>query len=123
MYAGFRPPFIEDRYKRDLRYREQVDYACERGIPFSQFAGRVPEDGEPLWLPEDRTVALVWQKMQRSKCSRCGTWDWEWDENPSAWVADFWTCQGCKQVDGAHDRLHDKQKKDGMQVRLFKEQP
>lgn len=72
-------------------------------------------------MPEDRTVAMVWQSMQRHKCGRCGTWDWEWQENPQAWVADFWVCEGCKQVDEAHDRLHDKQNRNGMQVRLFKD--
>ena len=81
----------------------------------------MPKKGEPLWLPEDRETALVWQQFERTRCSRCGTWDWEWEENPMAWTADFWVCRGCKQVDQAHHRLSDsKQSTHGMQVRLFR---
>jgi hypothetical protein len=74
-----------------------------------------------LWLPEDREAALVWQQMDRMKCSRCGTWDWEWDENPQAWTPDLWTCPGCKGIDLTHESLHEKQSRHGMHVRLFRE--
>jgi hypothetical protein len=84
------------------------------------FAGRVPEDGEPLWLPEDRDVVSVWQAHQ-NKCPTCGTWDWEWQENPEAWVADLWRCPGCEQVDEQHTRMKEATSNtDGLQVRMFK---
>ncbi len=74
-----------------------------------------------MWLPEDRETALVWQQFTRMRCARCGTWDWEWDENPQAWVAGWWTCPGCKSIDQTKDSLHEKQATHGMHVRMFKE--
>lgn len=44
-------------------------------------------------------MVAVWQAEQRSRCSRCGTWQWEWVENPDAWHADHDTCEGCRRLD------------------------
>ena len=119
--AGHVPPYLRDRYRRDGEYRSRVDFACERGIPLSVFLGRVVEAGEPAWLPEDRDVVAVWQAEQHGKCPQCGTWRWEWDENPYAWFVDHDTCMGCLQVDGYRRQLsHEHTQLDGIRIGLYR---
>lgn len=113
---------MTDRYRYDLAFREQVNYAAERGIPLSVFQGRVVADDEPEWLPNDRDAALVWLTESKSKCSRCGTWDWEWDNDPNAWEADIWRCRGCEGIDVQQRRLRadTNSRHDGKQIRMFR---
>ena len=47
-------------------------YACSHGIPLSIFLGRVPNPGEPYWLPEDRAAAIRWQVAESERCTGCG---------------------------------------------------
>jgi hypothetical protein len=84
-------------------------------------------EAEAEWTPEDRDIALVWQNEQSLKCPTCGTADWEWDENPDAWHADTWTCEGCRRRDVKADELHKTNQAmnhpagmHGKQVRMFR---
>ena len=72
-------------------------------------------------MPEDRAVVNVWQSEQAQKCPTCGTFDWEWEEDPEAWVADIHWCLGCKQIEELRERtareaLHP----EGYQLRLYR---
>ena len=79
------------------------------------------EPGEPAWLPEDRDVVAVWQAEQAGKCPQCGTWRWEWDENPYAWFVDHDTCMGCLQVDSYSRQLsHEQTQLDGVRIGLYR---
>lgn len=71
------------------------------------------------WTPDDRDVALVWHQEQKSKCPRCGTWEWQHDEED--WEADHFTCEGCRMLD-AHSRDVDNSpgSKDGIKMGLFR---
>lgn len=72
------------------------------------------------WPEEDQTIALVWAQAERSKCGRCGTWEWEHEEGK--WEADHYTCEGCRQLD-AHIRTvqNSPGSHDGVKVGLFME--
>ncbi len=59
----------------------------------------MPEEGEPYWLSEDREIALMWITEERP-CLHCGTSEWEWDENPTAWFPDMKRCRGCELREG-----------------------
>lgn len=116
------PPYLRARYRADPDFRARIRYACERGIPFSVYSGRVVADGEPDWLPEDRDVVAVWQAEEALRCSDCGTYEWEWEDDEFAYLPDHWTCLGClyreqhsKQLGDSNQRLH------GVKVALFRE--
>lgn len=51
------------------------------------------------WEPEDRAKALAWRLEKSSKCSMCGTAEWEWDPKQGgskfAYEAVGRTCRGC----------------------------
>ena len=67
---------VEDAEARWLMggARHEVDYCGEHGIPHSVFLGRpTPAPGEPMWLDQDRAIALVWQSEQHDTCSGCGS--------------------------------------------------
>lgn len=41
-------------------------------MPPSVFAGRIPTEGEPLWLDTDRLLALSLLHIEADTCSGCG---------------------------------------------------
>lgn len=67
-------------------------------------------------------MALVWDEERAARCPSCGTWDWEWDENPDAWHADTWRCHGCERRDQLRRSLDQgsMQGHDGLQIRMFR---
>lgn len=63
-----------------------MNYCAPLGIPLSEFLN---------WHPDDQQAALAWQADRNSRCSHCGTADWEWEENRDAYVAKVKVCRGC----------------------------
>ncbi len=97
-------PFIERRFRSDARYRAELTYCAQRGIPHSVFLS---------WDPADQEKALVWLYEEGQRCGRCNTYTWEWQyqDNDGNWrmrddvhrEADLWTCVGCHEMDTLHD--------------------
>lgn len=50
-------------------------------------------------MPEDRAAVEIWQIEQAHKHHVCGTFDWEWEEDPEAWRADVHWCIGCYEIE------------------------
>ena len=72
------------------------------------------------WSEEDRTIALVWQDAQKARCSRCGTWEWQHEDED--WVADHYTCHGCRKLDEHQRNVGDSPgSHDGRRFGLFRE--
>lgn len=117
--GGQHPPYLRDRYRFDGEFRSRVKYAAEHGIPLSVFLGRVPEPGEPVWLPEDRDVVAVWQSEEAKKCAGCGTYSWEWDDDAQPYEPDHYTCRGCQMIEQHAAQLTD-QSVDGVKVALYR---
>ena len=71
------------------------------------------------WSEFDRTVALVWDEESKSKCPRCGMWEWQHDED--TWEADHYTCHSCRLLD-QHERTvtNSPGTHDGVKLGLFK---
>lgn len=78
--------------------------------------------------------ALVWLSEEANRCARCNTWVWQWqyEDDDGVWhnhphdqidrEADFWTCVGCKEMDGLLDSATDggqERLPNGLQVRWF----
>lgn len=87
--GGVHPPYLRDRFKLDVEFRSQLDYAASHGIPISKYLGRV--DG-PEWLPEDRDAVAVWSQFKAEQHD-CGLWDWQWDDSKKL---DFTVCPFCR---------------------------
>jgi hypothetical protein len=81
---------------------------------------RQPVTADPHWLPEDRAVVFVWQAEQGGKCPDCGTFDWEWEEDGSAWTAGIHWCLGCKQLEELRDQSREAQHPEGYKLRLYR---
>ena len=85
----------------------------------------MPEAGEPYWLTEDREIVLMWATEERL-CPHCGTYEWEWDENPEAWFPDMKRCRGCELRKGflrawnAVTENSPPSDMDGLQLRMFR---
>ena len=45
----------------------------------------------------------MWTSEQVHRCADCGTYDWEWEENQEAWVADLHWCLGCLALEELRD--------------------
>lgn len=63
----------------------------------------------------------MWQTEQHQKCSACGTFDWEWEDDPDAWQAGIHWCLGCRSIEilsaeSARDAKHT----EGYKLRLYK---
>ncbi len=65
-------------------------YCGPKGIPLSRFLG---------WPQGDQDAALAWQARESTRCSGCGTFEADWDEehggDRNAWVPQVHVCQGC----------------------------
>ena len=59
--------------------------------------GRVVQDGEPLWLDEDRAWALALLEAEKNSCPECGQpWDIATDpKNEFAFTAELIRCHPC----------------------------
>lgn|GEM_PF-4512602 len=63
-------------------------------MPHSQFLA---------WPADDRAKAVAWLLESRRICSSCGTSQWEWDADPSAYTPMQHSCQGCKVLYAAEE--------------------
>lgn len=72
-----------------------MHYCAERGIPHSRFLDE--------WNPEDRAKLMAHLLDAGSRCTMCGTADWEWEENPYAYEGVIRHCQGCMIKDAMKD--------------------
>lgn len=66
-------------------------------MPRSVFMGRVVEQGEPLWLEEDRAWALALLEVEGNACPDCGQpWDIATDaKNEGEFKAELIRCHAC----------------------------
>lgn len=55
------------------------------------------------WEPEDRSKAIAFMMEKAARCTRCGTADWEWDEDPYAYTAVRQVCRGCQKLELVED--------------------
>ncbi|MCI0544219.1 MAG: hypothetical protein L0Z49_07195 [Actinobacteria bacterium] len=68
----------------------------------------------------------MWAEEQAQRCSECGTWDWEWKENPDAWHPDIWRCEGCRRKAELRRHISSEMEmrhasdEDGLQIRMFR---
>lgn len=75
-------------------------------------------------------VLEVWQSEEALFHDRCGTYQWEWEENAKAYEWGFSTCRGCMEVDAGMDSLSREMRqarenpntnRDGWSIRLYPE--
>jgi hypothetical protein len=52
---------------------------------------------------DDRIKLITWLMEDATRCSLCGTADWEWEENQYAYIASVNVCQGCAMKDNARE--------------------
>lgn len=65
-----------------------MEYCLDAGIPYSEFLER--------WSESDRALVSAAIMEKSSRCSGCGTSEWEWGEDPYAYHPIFHTCPGCQ---------------------------
>lgn len=71
-----------------------MSYCHEHGIPHSKFLS---------WSAEDRSKALAYTLEKATRCTMCGTAQWEWDEDKFAYTAIEDFCKGCYQKQVAQE--------------------
>lgn len=69
--------------------RARMAYCGPHGIPLSVFLS---------WPVDDQAAALGWLADERTRCSNCGTAEWEWIENPDFADAHARICPGCHRI-------------------------
>ena len=92
--------------------RARMAYCGPRGIPLSKFLN---------WPADDQAAALSWQAEEWSRCSRCGTAEWEWEEQLDAYMAKAKVCPGCNAI-GLESKAWEKSAEHmpGLQIRLVR---
>lgn len=90
--------------------RARMAYCGPRGIPLSKFL---------QWPVDDQAAALSWQYEESLRCPRCGTAEWEWEQDLNAYEAKARTCPGCNAI-GLESKALEQVAKDqpGIQIRL-----
>lgn len=75
-----------------------MSFCHDAGIPHSEFLD---------WAPEDQAKEIAFQLEKNTKCSLCGTAEWEWDPKQGgsrfAYEAVAHTCRGCEMKDAVSD--------------------
>lgn len=71
------------------------------------------------WSPLDQDKALAYERQMRTVC-KCGTRAIEWEENPNAYIGDFWVCEGCARLEMEADNVPEGTK--GVHFRLLPEE-
>ena len=74
------------------------------------------------WDESDQGKALAWQKEQKAKCDRCGTFDWQHADGP-AFVADGFVCAGCATLEVEKARRADSPEEPGVRLVLYPKGP
>jgi hypothetical protein len=67
------------------------------------FLGRVVEDGEPLWLPEDRDIVDMFLSEERGR-NACGHFPWE--EVPEDLEPGYRVCEKCAVMGPYAEKIH-----------------
>lgn len=62
----------------------------------------------------------MWQTEQVHKCPTCGTFDWEWQEDPGAWSAGIYWCFGCRSLELKQQTIKAAQHPEGYKLRLYR---
>lgn len=88
MQRRARRPFQRARLRYDSTFALEVEYCFDRGIPYEEYLAR--------WSAEDRAKVAAVALERGEKCTRCGTREWEWHEDPNAYEPIYWTCMGCQ---------------------------
>ena len=47
----------------------------------------------------------MWQSEEADRCRRCGTYPWEWEDDPAAYTWQFHRCPGDSVLDTAEEAL------------------
>lgn len=111
MQPGAERPFQRSRLRYDPTFALELDYCFERGIPHSEFLER--------WNAEDRAKVTAVAMEKGERCALCGTADWEWDEDPFAYVAITTGCRGCMMTETLSADQANTPGPKGSRVRLF----
>jgi hypothetical protein len=83
-------------------------------VPRSILLGRpMPRPGEPLWLPDDREWAIVYEQFKRGVCTRCGTRHEEWADDPDAYVAVPTRCPGAEALAISDEQIPEQERARG----------
>lgn len=61
-------------------------FCNDNGIPHSEFL---------RWDAVDRAKQIAYMMEEGTRCSLCGTADWEWEENKRAYLPIEHFCRGC----------------------------
>lgn len=88
MQCGARCPFQRQRLRYDATFAAETAYACEHGIPWSEYLER--------WEPADRAIVIATSMEASERCNLCGTAQREWEEDPFAYLPERVSCPGCR---------------------------
>jgi hypothetical protein len=75
------------------------------------FLGRVVEEGEPDWLPDDRDVVDMYFAEQKSRHA-CGHWSWQYDDLDGLEVG-YQVCPMCAELGPYEDKIRDQNRSRG----------
>lgn len=81
---------------------------------------KIPHSAFLDWDPEDRAKALAYRAEKSERCVMCGTAQWEWEENPHAYIVEDVHCPGCYRKHRANE---EKGRLPGTSVQLVKPTP
>lgn len=63
----------------------------------------------------------MWQVEQYDRCPDCGTFAWEYEEDPQAWTAGIHWCLGCKSIEEVREETAAKAlHTEGYKLRLYR---
>lgn len=86
------------RLRHDSRYRLEIKWCAENGLPHSTLLN---------WSETDRTKLLAYLIDEASRCASCGTSDWEFDQDPNAYYPGIRMCRGCALVEMRREDVRD----------------
>jgi hypothetical protein len=107
-------PFQRSRLRYDPGFALEAEYCYEKGIPHSEFLAR--------WTPEDRAKIAAVAMEKGEHCIKCGTAQWEWDEDPDAYAGINVGCRGCLILETLQDDLANTPGPKGTSTRLVPRQ-
>lgn len=100
---------VPKRLETDARFRTELEYCIEQGIPHSVFLGRAVKPGDQLWLDEDREKVIAYKHWRALHCPRCQTKRDEWDPDKggsrTAYIAWPDRCPGCEVLDSTQEQI------------------
>lgn len=69
-----------------------MKWCADHGLPHSHLLS---------WSVEDRSKLMA--HLTEPRCTKCGTGEWEWDEDRGAYEAVLHVCRGCEVLDFANE--------------------